>query len=179
MEMARFVETRRKWFDAMEAEQQARTEYIQATDDFIAEMQNQVDAGLLNQRQFNAMQELLASFLDDEDEDEEPEGEAAGDGQGHTQNWNQNELGAVTNPHSGAQDGYHHEDGMNPAQDEGHDHDYEPEAIEQSQSDPFQAEHDAQAEHSQEATEPATTMAEAAAGRLRGAGGRRNPFPRR
>lgn len=70
VEMDQLIQARQEWFDAQEMEQEARMKYIQLSDEFLVQAQT----GGMTSRQFQAMQELLDSFLED-DEQEEPEAE--------------------------------------------------------------------------------------------------------
>ena len=72
MDMERVVQSRDNWFAAQEVEQEARMQYIQAMDEFIASAQEErVADDSLSERQKSAMRELLASFMDDDEDDED------------------------------------------------------------------------------------------------------------
>ena len=84
MDMEALLQARQAWFDAVEAEQDARNTYIMASDEFMSEVQVQLERQGMNQRQFSAMQELLASFLDDEEQDDDQDdGETSDEQAGH------------------------------------------------------------------------------------------------
>ena len=138
MDMERVLAARQAWFDASEAEQDARNAYLQASDQFLGEVQSQMEMSTLTPRRYAALEELLSSFLDDDDQDGDDQDVAMADEQeGPDENvgYGEDESGA-----------------------EMHDAMFD----------------DASA--NQEASEPAPNLAESAAGRLRGAGARRNPL---